>query len=161
MRALIAILTVLVLALTGSWAWVRFGPGLATRLSAWRAGAAPREERSSRVEEPAPASALVPGSGSDQVVRVQVLNGTREGGVASRLASYLREGGFHVVEVRNADRSDYFATLVVSRRDDPTAARAVARYLGKPPVVLQARSGEPEEVTVVIGSDRSRVRFEP
>ena len=95
------------------------------------------------------------------MVRVQVLNGTRAGGVASRLASYLREGGFHVVEVRNADRSDYFATLVVARRDDPTAARAVARYLGKPPVLLQARSGEPEEVTVVIGSDRSRVRFEP
>ena len=81
--------------------------------------------------------------------------------MASRLASYLREGGFHVVEVKNADRSDYGATLVVARSEDPSAARAVARYLGQPPVVLQARSADPAEVTVVIGSDRSRVRIEP
>ena len=71
----------------------------------------------------------------------------------------LRDANREVLTLSVA--SDYFATLVVARRDDPTAARAVARYLGKPPVLLQARSGEPEEVTVVIGSDRSRVRFEP
>ena len=155
MRALIAILTVLVLALAASWAWVRFGPRLARGgdrgEAAWPGGA----------ESAAVAPARAPDADLDRVVRVEVLNGTREGGVGSRMASYLREGGFHVVEVRNADRADYFATLVVARREDPAAARAVARYLGHPPVVLQARPGDPAEVTVVIGSDRSRVRMEP
>ena len=92
-------------------------------------------------------------------VRVQVLNGSGEGGVAGRLASFLREGGFHVVEVRNADRDDYFATLVVARRADPAAALAVARYLGGLPVIRQAWGSDQAEVTVVLGSDRSRLRL--
>lgn len=98
---------------------------------------------------------------SSRVIRVQVLNGSGEGGVGARVASYLKEGGFHVVEVKNADRSDYFATLVVARRDDPEAARVVARYLGGPPVIRQAWDSDLAEVTVVIGSDRSRLHLEP
>jgi len=95
-----------------------------------------------------------------QVIRVQVLNGTGEGGIATRVASWLREGGFQVVEVRNADRSDYFATLVVARRPELDAARAVARYLGGPPVIRQSWTSDLAEVTVVLGSDRSRLRLE-
>ncbi|HTK32566.1 MAG TPA: LytR C-terminal domain-containing protein [Candidatus Saccharimonadaceae bacterium] len=94
-----------------------------------------------------------------RVIRVQVLNGSGEGGVASKVASFLREGGFQVVEVRNADRSDYFATLVVARRADLAAARAVSRYLGGPPVIRQAWNLDLADVTVVLGSDRSRVRL--
>src|SRR5207247_10444138 len=68
--------------------------------------------------------------GHAAVVRVQVLNGSGEGGVASRAAAFLRDGGFLVTEIRNADRSDYFATFVVARRADVSGATAVARYLG-------------------------------
>ena len=95
-----------------------------------------------------------------QVIRVQVLNGSGEGGIASRAASYLRDGGFQVVEVRNADRSDYFASLVVARRADLTAARTVARYLGGPPILRQAWDEDLADVTVVLGSDRSRLHIE-
>jgi hypothetical protein len=94
-----------------------------------------------------------------RVIRVQVLNGSEEGGIGSRVASFLREGGFHVVEIGNADRSDYFATMVVARGDDVSPARAVARYLGGPPIVRQAWSTDVAEVTVVVGSDRSRLRL--
>src|SRR5262249_5481011 len=125
-RALIGLLGAVVIALVGSWAWVQFGPGVSDHANAAR-GAWGSDFSPTGGAGPAP----------ERVIRVQVLNGTREGGVGSRLASYLREGGFHVVEVKNADRSDYFATLVVSRRRDPSAARAVARFLGRPPVVLQ------------------------
>ena len=96
----------------------------------------------------------------ERVIRVQVLNGSGEGGVGSRVASFLREGGFHVVEVRNADRSDYFATMVVARSGDLSPAHAVARYLGGPPVVRQAWDSDVAEVTVVLGSDRSRLRLD-
>ena len=94
------------------------------------------------------------------VVRVQVLNGSGQGGVGSRVASFLREGGFHVVEVKNADRSDYFATMVVARREDLGTARAVAGYLGGLPIIRQAWSSDLAEVTVVLGSDRSRLKID-
>jgi len=96
-----------------------------------------------------------------RVIRVEVLNGSGEGGVASRVAIFLKEGGFHVVDVKNADRFDYFATMVVARGEDPAPARAVAHYLGGPPVIRQSRSSDEAEVTVVIGSDRSKLHLEP
>jgi hypothetical protein len=95
-----------------------------------------------------------------RVIRVQVLNGSGEGGVAAKVALFLREGGFHVVQVDNADRQDYFATLVVARRADPAAARAVAHYLGSPPVIRQAWGSDVADVTVVLGSDRRRLRID-
>ena len=130
-RAGTALLALVVAALLLSWVWVRFGAGRAR-------------------------------DGADRIqplIRVQVLNGSGDGGAAGRLASTMREGGFHVVEVRNADRDDYFATLVVARRGDPSGASAVARYLGGPPVIRQAWSSDQADVTVVLGSDRSRLRL--
>jgi hypothetical protein len=132
LRIAIAALAVLVAALVGSWAWVRFAP------------------------RPGPRTA----GDSPRVVRVQVLNGSGEGGVGLKVATWLRDGGYHVVEVGNADRFDYFATVVVARRDDPAAAEDVARYLGGPPVIRQAWNSDLAEVTVVIGSDRSRLRLD-
>jgi hypothetical protein len=125
-------LAVLVAALVLSWAHARFTP---------------------RREAPAAGPAR-------RVIRVQVWNGSGEGGVGARVASYLRAGGFHVVEVRNADRSDYFSSLVVARRPDLEAARTVARYLGDPPVIRQAWTSDAADVTVVLGSDRSRLHIE-
>ena len=132
----IAVLAVVVATLAGSLIWQRFRPR--------------------RV----PAVAAV-APGVRRVIRVQVLNGSGEGGVGGKVATFLREGGFHVVEVRNADRQDYGATLVVARRDDPVAADAVARYLGGPPVIRQGWDSDAADVTVVLGSDRSRIKIEP
>ena len=95
-----------------------------------------------------------------RLIRVQVLNGSREGGIGARVAHALRDGGFQVVEVTNADRSDYATSLVVARREDLATARVVAKYLGDPPIVRQAWTSDVAEVTVVIGSDRSRLRVE-
>lgn len=132
-RVAMGLLAALVLALLLSWGYARFRPNGELRTHGERG----------------------------RVIRVQVLNGSGEGGVAGRVASYLKEGGFHVVEVKNADRFDYFATMVVSRRDDLAAARTVARYLGGPPVIRQTWDSDLAEVTVVIGSDRSKLKLDP
>jgi hypothetical protein len=100
-----------------------------------------------------------PPTSNGQVIRVQVLNGSGEAGIATRVASYLREGGFHVVEVRNADRFDYFPTLVLARTRQPGPAQEVARYLGSPPVLLQSWESGAVQVTLIIGRDRSRIRL--
>jgi hypothetical protein len=94
------------------------------------------------------------------VVRVQVLNGSGEPGVGTRVAAWLREGGFQVTDVRNADRNDYFATFVVARRSDLSLAREVAHYLGGPPLVRQEWSSELADVSVLVGSDRSRLQMD-
>ena len=136
-RIAIGGLAVLVAALAVSWGYATFRPA-----------GEPRRELATV------------GTPSRRVIRVQVLNGSGEGGIGSRVASFLRQGGFHVVEVRNADRSDYLATLVVARRADPVSARAVARYLGGPPVIRQAWNSDVADVTVVLGSDRSRLHLD-
>jgi hypothetical protein len=100
------------------------------------------------------------GTPQRRVIRVAVLNGSGEGGIGSRVASFLRQGGFQVVEVRNADRPDYFATMVVARRADMTSARAVASYLGGPPVIQQTSTSDVSDVMVVLGSDRSRLHLD-
>lgn len=136
-RIAIAALSVAVAALVVSWAYATFRSGVETTRDLATVGTPAR-----------------------RVIRVQVLNGSGEDGVGSRVASFLRQGGFHVVEVRNADRPDYLATLVVARRADPVSARAVARYLGGPPVIRQSWDSDVADVTVVLGSDRSRLRLD-
>jgi hypothetical protein len=93
------------------------------------------------------------------VVRVEVINGSGESGVAARAAAYLREGGFQVTEIHNAERSDYFSTFVVARRQDVSGAQAVSRYLGGAPVIRQAWGPELADVSLVIGSDRSHLKL--
>lgn len=128
----LVLLALVVLALAVSWGWTTFGPRN------------PGARRTGR-----------------HVVRVQVLNGSGEAGIGTRVAAYLREGGFQVTDVRNADRNDYFATFVVARRSDLSLAQEVAHYLGGPPLVRQEWSSEMADVSVLVGSDRSRLMIEP
>ncbi|MFN8586511.1 MAG: LytR C-terminal domain-containing protein [Candidatus Eisenbacteria bacterium] len=139
---LVGVLGLVVAVLAGSWAWARFGGHLPV-LPSWRDKAGRQRAQ------------------GDRVIRVQVLNGSGEAGIGTRVAAYLRAGGFHVVEVRNADRSDYFGSLVVARRTDLSLAREVSHYLGGPPLIQQAWDSELADVSVLIGSDRSRLRLDP
>jgi len=91
-----------------------------------------------------------------QPIRIQLWNGSGRSGLAAELASYLRDGGFDVLEVANADRSDYRPTLVVNRREYPEPARVVAEYLGTSHVIQQAGSQEMIDVTVIVGRDARR-----
>jgi hypothetical protein len=77
-------------------------------------------------------------------------------GLAGELASYLRDGGFDVLVVSNADRSDYRNTLVVNRGEWPEQGNIVADYLGTRHVIQQARAQEMIDVTVIVGRDARR-----
>jgi osmotically-inducible protein OsmY len=91
-----------------------------------------------------------------QPIRNQLWNGSGRSGVAGELASYLRDGGFDVLEVANADRSDYLATLVVNRTQNAEPAQVVAQYLGTTHVIQQAGAQEMIDVTVIVGRDARR-----
>lgn len=84
--------------------------------------------------------------------RVEVLNGSGFEGEGGRMATLLREAGFQVVDVRNADRFDYPVTLVVDRTADGKAAREVSRRL-RGARILRQRAQVDWDVTVVVGRD--------
>jgi len=97
------------------------------------------------------------GSGRpDHPIRIELLNGSGRVGLAGELASFLRDGGFDVLEVSNADRSDYRTTLVVARTEQPGPSKIVAEYLGTSHVVQQIGSQEMIDVTVIVGRDAGR-----
>ena len=89
-------------------------------------------------------------------LRIELLNGSGRSGLAGELASYLRDGGFDVLLVSNADRSDYRNTLVVNRSESPEAGNIVADYLGTRHVIQQIRAQEMIDVTVIVGRDARR-----
>jgi hypothetical protein len=89
-------------------------------------------------------------------IRIELLNGSGRSGLAGELASYLRDGGFDVLVVSNADRSDYRHTLVVNRTEWPEPANIVADYLGTRHVIQQIRAQEMIDVTVIVGRDARR-----
>ena len=96
-----------------------------------------------------------------QPIRIELLNGSGRAGLAGELASYLRDGGFDVLEVSNADRSDYRTTLVVNCTSAEEPAKVVAEYLGTRHVIQQMSSWEMIDVTVIVGRDARRFTQAP
>ena len=88
-------------------------------------------------------------------IRVEVLNGSGQEGAGSRVAKRLRDSGFQVIGVRNADRFDYPRTLVAARGVDLARARAVARCLAGSQLIRQ-RAPLDWDVTVIVGRDEAR-----
>jgi LCP family protein required for cell wall assembly len=69
--------------------------------------------------------------------RISVQNGTMRPGLASRVAELLRSLGAEIVEVGNADRSDYGQTRILARPEALEAGRQVAGWLGLPLTAVQ------------------------
>jgi hypothetical protein len=88
-----------------------------------------------------------------QPVRVEVLNGTRVPRAGLALAERLRDAGFDVVDIRNADRADYEKTLVLDRVGEKRWADSVAKRLGAGDPVRQRNDDLLLEVTVILGQD--------
>jgi hypothetical protein len=86
-------------------------------------------------------------------IRVEVLNGSGVPRAGVVVAEQLRDRGFDVVDIRNADRSDYERTIVLDRVGEPGWARAVAERLGTGEPVRQRNDDLLLEVTVILGRD--------
>ena len=97
-----------------------------------------------------------PSAAPKHPIRIELLNGSGRPGLAGELASYLRDGGFDVLDVSNADRSDYRNTLVVNRTESTVSGRIVAEYLGTRHLIQQVGTQEMIDVTVIVGRDARR-----
>ncbi|HTY09405.1 MAG TPA: LytR C-terminal domain-containing protein [Candidatus Edwardsbacteria bacterium] len=87
-------------------------------------------------------------------VRVEVLNGTAKEGVAQQVTDRLRQAGFDVVTIANAENDSFPETVVVDRADNGAAnAALVAEVLQCRNVIPQLEPTSLLEVTVIIGQD--------
>ena len=95
-------------------------------------------------------------------IQVEVLNGCGERGIGQLVMRFLRERGFDVVNIDNADHFEYGETIVLDRRgkNGPSeAARAVGGALGTHNVLLQRHDERMVDVSVVIGKDYGELLF--
>ncbi|HEU0302152.1 MAG TPA: LytR C-terminal domain-containing protein [Longimicrobium sp.] len=86
-------------------------------------------------------------------VRVEVLNASGVPGVAARGRTLLRDRGFDVVYVGNAEGYPPDTSLVLDRVGRMELARAVADEIDIPRVVARPDSNVYADVTVVLGRD--------
>jgi hypothetical protein len=84
-------------------------------------------------------------------IKVEVLNATHVTGLARRATAYLRDRGFDVVEVANAD-SLHDTTVVLDRSRHPAWAALVAKALGGAVVQSRPDSSRYLDVTVLVGN---------
>jgi hypothetical protein len=88
-------------------------------------------------------------------VRVEILNGCGEAGVARRARAYLRDEGYDILSIGDA-KGHFIKTLVVERRSSTNEnARLLARTLrlDENAVTQSLDSLSPVWVTLIIGDD--------
>ena len=84
-------------------------------------------------------------------IRVEVLNATRTSGLARRATRHLRDRGFDVVGMGNADALQD-STVVLDRTGHPEWAALVAEALGGARVEPRPDTSRYLDVTVLLGS---------
>ena len=87
------------------------------------------------------------------VIRLEILNGTGNSGLARRTAELYRSYGFDVVTVGNAARDDLPETIVVDRVGNEVFAARTADIIRATTVDLQLESQSGVDVTVILGED--------
>ena len=102
--------------------------------------------------QPTAAPTEPPRAATPAETRVEVLNGTSRGGIAIQTADWLRQRGFQVVGVGNADRADYPESRLLAQPGFEPTAGALATALGLSGAVqaAPAASGAPD-VRIILG----------
>ncbi len=98
----------------------------------------------------------------DTPTRVQLLNGCGVRGLGQMLSSALRESGFDVREIGNADRFGYEQTLVLDRVGERGRALALADSFGIHPDKVRTERDEKLvdiDVTLIVGGDYKNLKF--
>jgi len=91
-------------------------------------------------------------------IRVEVLNGSGTDKLARKVAAVLRDKGFDVVNIDNAESDDFSKTIVVDRvSNDMRYAKLLARKIGCGEVVAQPDPSLFLEVSVIIGRDWAKL----
>jgi hypothetical protein len=94
--------------------------------------------------------------GEEPAFQIEVLNGTRETGIAMDVAKDLRLRGIDVLVVDNAERLDFRESVLVDRTGNPRLMRRLSKALGCRTVLEQVRPAPLVDATYIVGYDRIR-----
>ncbi|MDQ3250664.1 MAG: LytR C-terminal domain-containing protein, partial [Chloroflexota bacterium] len=89
-------------------------------------------------------------------VRIEVLNGTDQPGVAARTRDLLTAQGWQVVAIGDADRSDYGRTLIINYGVPQMLVEKVSADLNLQPNLSRLhglKNSVPIDVRIVVGQD--------
>jgi LCP family protein required for cell wall assembly len=95
-------------------------------------------------------------SASGAPLRVEVLNGTTQPGVAAATAELLKSQGWDVVSVGDADRKDYMQTIVINYAAPAASVQKISTDLSLEPslATLEGLNAQAVvDVRIVVGSD--------
>jgi len=86
--------------------------------------------------------------------QIEVLNGTKETGIAMETAKELRRMRIDVLIVDNAERLDFKESVLVDRRGNPKLIRRLAKLLGCRVVLEQLSPAPLVDASYIIGYDQ-------
>ncbi len=91
-------------------------------------------------------------------IRIEVLNGTGQKGLAQKVAVALMKRRIDVLHVDNADNFDYQESVLIARKRKPELV-SLLEVLGCERFVEQLRDDMMVDATLIIGADYRRLSF--
>ena len=89
-----------------------------------------------------------------EILRVEVLNGTKENGIAGKFAEYLRNEKLDVIIVSNARYDTISETMIIDRmKPNAVYGKYIARRIDCSNVMSQIDSSLYVDVTIIVGND--------
>jgi hypothetical protein len=92
-------------------------------------------------------------------LRLRVLNGVGEPGLANEAARALKLKGVDVLDTDNAPAFDYEQSVLIARRHT-TDAESLARELGCSKVIVQIDETRIEDATLILGEDYRALKLD-
>lgn len=95
---------------------------------------------------------------ADEKATVNLLNGTRQEGLATDTGDNLAALGINIISVGNADRFDYDKTLIYNYKNKPYTARYIAQLLHVPEtaIVDSPDSAALFDIRIILGADYTK-----
>jgi len=96
-------------------------------------------------------------------IKVEVLNGCGEKGLAGKISDFLREEHIDVIRSENADNFDYEKTMIIQRSVNLYNIKTMAKVMAfnvdnDQQVQIQPNPNADVDVTVILGKDYSSVK---
>lgn len=96
-------------------------------------------------------------------IKIEVLNGCGEKGIAAKVADFLRTEHIDVLRSENADNFDYNRTVLIHRSENLYDLKTLAKVLNfdisnKARVLIQPSSTADVDLTLILGKDYQSVK---
>lgn len=90
-----------------------------------------------------------------EAARIVVLNGTNKDGLAAMASRYLKQNGFNVVQIGNAEKRDYAKTVLVDLADKPATLDWLAQRFNVDASSIRRNptAQRDSDIRVILGSD--------